>query len=279
VQESKIELSVAVVTRNRPDSLNRALESLRTQSCQPFEIVVSDDSTLANQAAVQKVAELWQCHYITGPHRGLYANRNHSALACSGTHIRTMDDDHQLPDGHLETCLTVVASDPHAIWTTGERGFVDGKYFGTLDKASQLHPAGVGEAVTDLDNNWSIADGSTIYPSEVFRRGHRMVDWYSYGPSYLEFGAYLYKHGFKSRCIPGALVDHYAQPATLARLAESESIESQLFASLSFNLYFQPNKFRALKYLASSLKQAKFSPQLIGRLPLILARVQQRWQN
>jgi glycosyltransferase involved in cell wall biosynthesis len=281
--KSKIQLSVAVVTMNRPDSLNLALESLRTQSCQPSEVIVSDDSDPSYQAAVKKVAEHWHCQYIVGPSLGLYANRNHGALACAGTHIRTMDDDHQLPPGHLQTCLDAVESDPGAIWTTGERGFVDGQYYMTLETATQLHPSGVGEAVSNLDDNWAIADGSTIYPAEIFHRGYKMVDWYGYGPSYLEFGAYLYKHGFKSRCIRGAIIDHYAQAATLSRLLdvdkESEEIESRLFASLCFNLYFRPNRFLAFKSLLACLKQSGCSPRLLGHLPLVLSRVRQRWRD
>ncbi len=279
---SNIHLSVAVVTMNRPDSLNYALKSLRTQSCQPFEVIVSDDSNSSYQAEVQKVAESWRCKYIVGPGRGLYANRNHSALACSGTHIRTMDDDHRLPAGHLKACLDAIRLDPTAIWTTGERGFVDGQYYMTLETATQLHASGVGEAVKDLDDNWSIADGSTIYPSEVFRRGYRMVDWYNYGPSYLEFGTYLYKRGFKSRCIRGAIVEHYARAETLQRMTadrDCEDVESRLFASLCFNLYFRPNKFLALKGLLACLKQSRCGPRLLVHLPLVLSRVRQRWQN
>jgi len=40
--------------------------------------------------------------YIKGPSRGLYANRNSVARACSGTHIRTMDDDHEFTSDHFK---------------------------------------------------------------------------------------------------------------------------------------------------------------------------------
>ncbi len=243
---------------------------------------MSDDSTPSCQAKTEETASLFQCRYITGLKRGLYVNRNYSALACSGTHVRTMDDDHRLPANHLEKCLAAIEQDPDSIWTTGERGFVEGQYYMTLETASQLHPSGVGEAVGNLDDNWAIADGSTIYPADIFRRGHRLVEWYGMGSSYLEFGAYLYRHGYKSRCIRGAQVDHYAQAATLSRIngdnRQYESIESQLFASLCFNLYFQPDNLLALKYFLSCLKQSKFNPLLIKRLPLILSRVKQRWR-
>ena len=48
VQETR--LSVALVTRNRPASLERTLKSLRAQSVQPWNVIISDDSD-ADQAA------------------------------------------------------------------------------------------------------------------------------------------------------------------------------------------------------------------------------------
>ena len=42
MQEAR--LSVALVTRNRAASLERTLQSLRSQSVEPWEVVVSDDS-------------------------------------------------------------------------------------------------------------------------------------------------------------------------------------------------------------------------------------------
>ena len=196
MNEPEILLSVALVTRDRPESLNRCLKSLRAQNVQPFEVVISDDSDPPLTNKTEVVAKRWGCRYIQGPHRGLYANRNHVALACKGTHIRTMDDDHVFPRGHMGQCIKAVSLDPFSIWTTGETCYINGKYQGIIEKANQLHPSGAGCSVQDIDNNWAIADGSTIYPKEVFDRGYRMVEDYEHGSSYLEFGAYLYHNGF-----------------------------------------------------------------------------------
>ncbi|MFM6022178.1 MAG: glycosyltransferase family 2 protein, partial [Dolichospermum sp.] len=46
---SNILLSIALVTRNRPESLERCLKSLRSQNVQPFEVVISDDSDIEHQ--------------------------------------------------------------------------------------------------------------------------------------------------------------------------------------------------------------------------------------
>src|SRR4051794_2314477 len=94
-------ISVALVTRNRPAGLKRVLSSLRSQEPQPFEVVVSDDSTEEEwRTANQGIASQFGCRYQAGPCRGLYANRNLAARACRGTHIRSMDDDQEFPPHH-----------------------------------------------------------------------------------------------------------------------------------------------------------------------------------
>jgi glycosyltransferase involved in cell wall biosynthesis len=263
-------ISVALVTRNRPDSLRRCLESLRAQSAQPFEVVVSDDSDDSFIEKTRVVAEEFGCRYQAGPRRGLYANRNAAALACTGTHIRTMDDDHTFPPGHFAQCLAAVASDPGAIWTTGEITMVDGGHYWTFETAGQLHPAGVGCAVDNSDDNWAIADGSTIYPRTVFDDGFRMVEDFGYGPAYLEFGAFLRSRGYRSRCVRGALVEHHADKATLRR----RDGEARLFASLCFNLHFRPSALMTARHVVPQLLR---SPRLFMRLPGLLKKARDRW--
>lgn len=275
---TEVRLSVALVTRNRPESLERCLKSLRSQSAQPFEVVISDDSDPELAPKTEALAKYWDCRYINGPRRGLYANRNYTALACKGTHIRTMDDDHELPDGHIKQCIEAVCSDPQSIWTTGEIGYVNGEFYGSSPTATQLYPSGVGGTVTDVDNNWAIADGSTIYPKEIFDRGHKMVEWFPFGYSYLEFGAYLYYHGFRSRCISGALVKHYADEITVKRQVNISVLESQLYASLCFNLYFKPNATLAARYSFSCIRYSQYNRKLIFDLPMLVGKVKNRWQ-
>jgi glycosyltransferase involved in cell wall biosynthesis len=253
---STVLLSVAFVTRNRPESLERTLVSLRAQERQPWEVIVSDDSDQACNSLVERIVNRFECVYSRGPGRGLYANRNAAFLICRGTHIRTMDDDHILPAGHLSACLAAVQSDPNAIWTTGEHGFFAGHSVGFAATAGQLGPAGVAEPVKNLNDNWAIADGSTLYPRAVFDRGFRMIETFGFGSSYLEFGAYLYRHGWKSRCILGSTVEHHT-PA----LSRPDPL-SQRFASICYNRYFRPNRFRLFRHLALDWKSWTKLPEL-----------------
>jgi glycosyltransferase involved in cell wall biosynthesis len=266
----EIRISVALVTRDRPDSLRRCLQSLRAQGEQPWEVVVSDDSGEERREAMRKVAEEFGCRWVAGPRRGLYANRNSAARECAGTHIRTMDDDHPFPAGHFSQCLDAVKSDPGAVWTTGEIGFIDGKIYDKVETASQLHPSGAGGPVHDLDDNWAIADGSSIYPTEIFSRGLSMVEDFPYGAAYLEFGAYIYRHGYRSRCVRGAAVEHHAIRETLTR----DLAESRFFASLCFNLYFRRSLARAAKYFIS---HGMRRPGILKEFPALLGKARDRW--
>jgi len=260
-----IHLSIALVTRNRPDSLRRCLASVRSQDAQPFEIIISDDSD--DPSAAVAIAKDFEARHVVGPRRGLYANRNAAALACRGTHIRTMDDDHTLPPGHLRTCLEAVARDPQALWTCGEQSFIDEKRHTFTPHAAQLHPSGAAHAIEDPNNNWAIADGATIYPREVFERGFRFVDDFDYGSSYLEFGALLYARGWRSRCVPGAFIEHHDEAAAQNR----RSPVSCLYASLCFNLYFCRNFLRAVRHAAPHAAH-------FGALPRLLRLARNRWK-
>lgn len=274
-----IQLSVALVTRNRPAPLRRCLESLRAQNVQPFELVVSDDSDPRFALETRAVTEQWGGRYLTGPRRGLYANRNQAAIACQGTHIRTMDDDHTFPDGHLALCLDAVREDPRSIWTVGETSFIEGRPHATAETANQLHPSGLGTRVENPDDNWAIADGSTTYPRIIFDAGFRLMEEFGFGSSYLEFGALLYHHGFRSRCLRGAaaLVEHHANWGTILRSHDPAVRASHLYASLCYNFCFRPNPARAWRYALANLWNSRLHLSLAVRLPEFVEKARLRW--
>ena len=123
-------------------------------------------------------------------------------------------------------------------------------------------------AVADPDDNWAIADGATIYPREIFDGGGRFLEDYAYGSSYLEFGALLYYRGWRSRCVPGAFIEHHADAATLTRFEP----RSCLFASLCYNLRFRPHAFRVVRYAAPYARH-------FGALPAMLRKIATRWKK
>jgi len=238
MQETR--LSVALVTRNRPSSLERTLISLRNQNVHAWETIISDDSDPEQAADVRQLAANYQCGYVSGPHRGLYANRNHAALACKGTHIRTIDDDHEFPPGHMGECLAAIACDPEAVWIIGE--FLPGQ-----DRASksaecpgQLGPRGFSVLPADADDCWAIADGATIYLRKIFDSGLRFAEAFRFGAPYLEFGSRLHFFGYRIRQLTSTYVIHHFEAGKRSLADPEEEMASEFFAMLCHSFIYQP---------------------------------------
>ena len=237
----EVRLSVALVTRNRPASLERTLRSLRAQNVQPWEVVISDDSDSGSAGEVERMAAAYGCKYIRGPARGLYANRNHVALACAGTHIRTMDDDHEFPSGHFQECLQAIESDPDSIWIIGEY------YPDTQDRSQppecpgQLHPRGFSFAPADPDRCWAIADGASIYPRAIFDRGLRYEETFKFGAAYLELGSRLYSLGYRIRQLKSTYVLHHYDPSARSFSDIEDEMSAKFFAMLCHSFVYQPS--------------------------------------
>jgi GT2 family glycosyltransferase len=71
-------VTLAILSRNRPDDLRRALEAARGVPEPPDDVLVSDDSDDAQRPAVRALVERHPgVRYLTGPRRGLGANENH----------------------------------------------------------------------------------------------------------------------------------------------------------------------------------------------------------
>jgi len=266
-------LSVALVTRNRPKSLDRCLRSLRSQSIQPLEVVISDDSGDEFVSEVKAIADYWDCRYISGPRRGLYANRNHVALVCKGTHIRTMDDDHEFPEQHIEICLDAVQSDPSSVWFIGE--YTPTQKIGNTPHPcpGQLHPRGFSFMPKDTQNCWAIADGASIYPKKIFESGLRFVEYYKFGASYLEWGSRLYYLGYRIRHLDSTYIIHHFDPQNRSFMDREIDQSSRLFAMLCHSLIYQSNFKNQYLLSYEIFKQFVFSPRLTTKC------LRQSWLN
>ena len=237
---SDVSLSVALVTRNRPDSLQRTLRSLGAQDVELFEVVVSDDSEPALARVTREVALEHGCRYVAGPQRGLYANRNAAALSCQGSHVRTMDDDHEFPAGHMSACLRAVHEHPHAIWIIGE--CLPGEEAGEQRWVCppQLHPRGFSVTPPNGSRIWAISDGAAIYPREIFTRGLRFYEGFLFGASYLEWGSRLHWLGYEIRHLDDTYVIHHYDPDTRSIKDVRGESAAALFAGLCHSFIYQP---------------------------------------
>ncbi|HEY9709496.1 MAG TPA: glycosyltransferase [Oculatellaceae cyanobacterium] len=100
-------LSVCICTRNRPEELKKALNSLECSSYPVYEVIVSDDST--NPDTQTLIASYFsKVKYLPGPRRGLGANRNNALKAVTGSHVLFIDDDVVLGEQFLETIFSKI---------------------------------------------------------------------------------------------------------------------------------------------------------------------------
>jgi glycosyltransferase involved in cell wall biosynthesis len=237
----EVRLSVALVTRNRPESLARTLRSLRAQQVQPFELVVSDDSDAEHLERTRQVALEHGARHLIGPHRGLYANRNASAACCEGTHVRTMDDDHEFPSGHMAACLRAVQREPDTVWIIGE--CLPGEEAGAQPWVcpAQLHPRGHSSIPPPGSRIWAIADGAAIYPREIFDRGLRFSESFPFGAAYLEWGSRLHWLGYQIRHLDETFVIHHFDPAARSIDNHRYNAGSRLFAGMCHSFIYQPS--------------------------------------
>lgn len=237
---SPIRLSVALVTRNRPESLRRTLASLGDQTTKPFEVVVSDDSDDWCRDDVRRIVAEFGHRYETGPRRGLYANRNYVASRCTGTHVRTMDDDHEFPPGHLAKCIAAVESDAGAVWFIGEFHEWVSDPSSVPICPGQLSPQGYSGEVRDPDLSWAIADGASIYPAEIFRRGLLFSEAFAFGAAYLEFGSRLFSMGYRMRFLRNTFVIHHYESGKRSYENPELQLSARVFAALCHSFLYQP---------------------------------------
>lgn len=260
----EIRLSVALVTRNRPESLERTLSSLREQSVQPWEVVVSDDSDEQYRELVQALCGTYGCVYITGPRRGLYANRNHAAIRTRGTHIRSMDDDQTFPAEHIRLCVEASQAEPTTVWTIGEIVPNGGAYCfpGLLSFPGQLNARGVSQLPEAHGGYWGIADGASIYPEGVFRQGIRFCEDFKFGASYLEFGSLLNWLGFRMKCLSSTYVIHHFVAGKRSFESLEIDLSSRFFAMLCYSLVYQPTHMHQIVTGISILKWMATRPRM-----------------
>ncbi len=89
-----ITLTVAMCTRDRPDELRRALESLQGQSDDDFEILIVDNAPSSeSSAAVVEAVNLKRCTYVIEPNKGLSRARNTAVSLVKTDYMAWIDDD------------------------------------------------------------------------------------------------------------------------------------------------------------------------------------------
>ena len=103
-------VSVVIPTRNRPELLRQALDSVRAQAPGiPVQIIVADN---APQAEVAAIAEDYRADYLATDAVGAGAVRNAGLKLARGDYIAFLDDDDAWTAEHLSSHLSRLEGDP-----------------------------------------------------------------------------------------------------------------------------------------------------------------------
>ena len=112
-------VSVVVPTRDRPELLREALQSIRALENDGvrFEIIVGDNGTSSD---TQKVAEAFDAIYLHTSTFGAAAARNIAMRAATADYIAFLDDDDVWTSNHIHGHLALLAANPRLDMVFGQ---------------------------------------------------------------------------------------------------------------------------------------------------------------
>lgn len=198
--------SVVICTRNRPEDVALAIESVQASRREARQIVVSDDST--DDRTQRMLAERFPfVTYSQGPRQGLGANRNHALTQVSGSHVLFMDDDARLAPEFLGQMAAVLAGAPDA-----DRLIITGTEINRGERVFPHKQSFLGFQALDYapdETLYSIVINATVFPASLFR-ALRFDPSLVYGYEEIDITARaVLRHGFSVRLAPAAANLHF----------------------------------------------------------------------
>ena len=239
------QVSVCICTRNRPEELKNALNSIERSTYPVYEVIVSDDSTNHETQALAE-SSFPKVKYLPGPRRGLGANRNNALKAVTGSHVLFIDDDVVLGETFLETILTALdakaqTEDASHLIVTGIEKTDDMLVFPHEQDFLGFQKIDYKEG----DTLKSVVINSAVFPIDIFKKvvfDEKLV----YGCDEVDFTTRAVQEGYKILLCPEAINLHF--PSTVNREFYQPYHEaSRLY--VTFKRYFSTEK-KALKALA-----------------------------
>jgi glycosyltransferase involved in cell wall biosynthesis len=113
----KVDVSVVVMTFNRPATLRRTLHSLERQSFprERFEVVVVDGSSLPVYDVIKDFSHCLQIRHVVGPNLGPAGQRNRGVELARGDLVAFTDDDCVARPDWLEQLSSAISANPGVI--------------------------------------------------------------------------------------------------------------------------------------------------------------------
>jgi glycosyltransferase involved in cell wall biosynthesis len=142
-------VSVVIPCYNSARYLSETIESALAQSYPRIEILVVDDGSTDETAAI---ARSYGIHYVYQANRGISAARNTGILHCQGKYVLFLDHDDRLLPRAVETGVRLLEEHPECALAVGEHRYIgaDGKAIGYSNK----HAVGRDHYLMLLEHNF-----------------------------------------------------------------------------------------------------------------------------
>jgi glycosyltransferase involved in cell wall biosynthesis len=100
----QVQISVVLVTRNNPEGASKAVQSMRAQHFQDWELLVVDDGNGAGVEAALKFSDP-RIKGFLNPERGVLKARNAGLEMALSNRVLYLNDDELWDDLYLERCF------------------------------------------------------------------------------------------------------------------------------------------------------------------------------
>lgn len=232
-------MTLAILTRNRPDCLELALAAAVGGEDVPDDLLVSDDSDDALRGATAEVVARFPCvRYVTGPRRGLGANENHivANLLPAAQWIVFNGDDARLSSDFVAILKRLLSHHaPHRRIPTGSElrcgAWIRPHGLDFLGYQSVLYPDYAPGAPVE-----TIVVQATALPAVVLRE----LSWLevsAYGYDEVDMAAKFRRLGWEFVYEPSLWLHHDQSPVGRDAYPEPTQIARLYFRLRSFSVY------------------------------------------
>ncbi|WP_159449275.1 glycosyltransferase family 2 protein [Demequina sp. NBRC 110051] len=234
-------LTVCICTRNRPDELAKALESLHSGTRTPDQVIVSDDGVGAGD-----LSRLFPgVEFYEGPKRGLGPNRNACLSRARFSRVAFIDDDVVVAKDFVERAYRC----PDDRVTTGWELNFSSDPPRRVESSNATFLGHQARAVT-IQPRVSIVINATVFPASLFSTA-RFNEHVRYGYEELDMARQAVVGGFQIAFDPELWVEHY--PSLNSRddyLAQLET--SRIYLTHRAYAVYEHRPVKGMFYVASA---------------------------
>ena len=240
-------ISVCICTRNRPDDLNRCLQSICDAARMPDQVIVSDDGDDDN--TVEKVAASFSfVDYQRGPRIGLGANRNACIASVTSNLVSFIDDDVILSPTFVEDAIRVcrrLANSETLFIVTGI------EYKHTSAGVNRIEPGNPDfwgyQRLAPRGTFKAIVINSAVFPARLFTSA--LFDpQLKYGSEEIDMARHAISLGYKIFFEPALHVDHY--PSEINRGEYASFIDASRMYATAKNYWNYQQSFSMTLFYA-----------------------------